>query len=236
MGITVHWKEWIHTPSVRNEQFILNLPHDRYRAEKSCDYARKVLHDRFIPGERYIKKFPDVAVLYARHVLKGPWPEAETSIRRSFESFYSYSRYVRKDFEGADKVLRAEFKKGGAIRNCAFLYCRYVRKKQWPLLEELVNQAVSKDAHIWVPVNSMVVYTTEFRKKRWEQIEGKIINCNDCKNIEKYASILTPSEKEEFHNRILMMAMDRQARYGAYAWQPAFLTYAKKMKIGASTV
>lgn len=237
MGITVHWKEWIHKPSVRIEQFILNLPYDRYRAEKSCEYARKVLHDRFIPGERYIKRFPDVAVLYARHVLKGPWPEAEASIRRSFHSFYSYSKYVRKDFEGADKVLRAEFKKGGGISNCAFLYCRYVRKKQWPLLEKLVNQTVSKDENrSWVPVEHMVAYTLKFRKKRWEEIEGKIIDGNDCEDIEKYASVLTPSEKEEFNNRILMMAMDYKNPYRGSLWEPAFLKYAKKMKIGASTV
>jgi hypothetical protein len=76
-----------------------------------------------------------------------------------------------------------------------------------------------------------VRYAKKFIKRRWEAIEEKVMNENEH-TINEYASILSPSEKEEFHNKILMKLVMMPAHESALAYYKRGLKeYAKKINL-----
>ena len=94
--IVLHYRDHIDKPSKRAEQFILNLPYDNQRVKVAYEYAKKVLGSRFVKAERFIKKDSYYATMYARHVIKVPWPAAEKQIKERMEFFYYYAKYVKR--------------------------------------------------------------------------------------------------------------------------------------------
>ena len=229
--IVVHYREHIGKPSKRSEQFILNLPYDNQRVKVAYEYAKKVLCSRFVKAERFIKENPFYAARYARHVIKGPWTAAEKQIKEDMESFYYYAKYVKRNISGVEQVVRDSFEKKEGIYY-VFLYCLYIRKKQWPLLEELIEKFYAETNYYYQSyADESVRYAKKFIKGRWEAIEEKVMNDHE-NTINEYASILSPSEKEEFHNKILMKLVMMPAPESTLAYYKRGLkAYAKKINL-----
>ena len=51
--------------------------------EICCNYASKILHERWREAESLIINYPEWACRYASRIIKGPWPEAEEIIGSS---------------------------------------------------------------------------------------------------------------------------------------------------------
>ena len=64
--------------------------------EIALDYARDVIKGRWPEAEPYIVKNSYVAQLYAREVIKGRWPEAEPYIMKNPRSAVAYAKDVIK--------------------------------------------------------------------------------------------------------------------------------------------
>lgn len=236
----VHCREHINKPSKRSEQFILNLPHDHQRAHVAYEYAKKVLGSRFVKAECFIKNEPDMAARYARHVIKGPWTAAEKQIRSRMSSYYYYAKYVKRNMAGSEQMVQDAFKKkeggyGASPIYYAFLYCMYVRKKRWPLFEQLLEEFYTVESPYYLFIGHAVRYAKRFRKGRWEMIEEKVLE-GETSIISDYASILSPSDKEEFHNKILMdLMMMTSTESSTTYFKRGIKNYAKKTNLIVQT-
>lgn len=64
--------------------------------EASYFYALRILHGRFLAGEKQIAKNPTWAVKYARFILRGRFKIAEKYIAKNPELCYDYFKHVIK--------------------------------------------------------------------------------------------------------------------------------------------
>lgn len=64
--------------------------------EVSYFYALRILHERFIEGEREIAKNPKWAVKYARFIMRERFKKAEKNIATAPEYCYEYFKHVIK--------------------------------------------------------------------------------------------------------------------------------------------
>lgn len=236
--ITINYRDHINKPSKRVEQFILNLPYDVQRVETAYNYAKEVLGSRFLKAECFIKKNPEFAARYARHVMKGPWTAAERNIKKQMSSFYYYAKYVKRNLPGSERIVQDAFKKKDGVYKdgvyYAFLYCIYIRKKRWRLFEQLIEKAYADNNVYSFYQDQAVRYTKRYIKGRWEAIEEKVME-DRVELISKYASILSPSEKQEFHNKILIKLMMMPANESMHDYYHSGLKrYAKKTNLAAS--
>jgi hypothetical protein len=99
-------------------------------------YSFEVLKDRFAPAEPYLlKAAPWLIVKYAKHVINGRWPEAE--------SFIMESPYLA--FQYADAVIKGRWIEAEPVimtnAESAFLYAKYVLKGRWPDAETTINSS-----------------------------------------------------------------------------------------------
>lgn len=59
--------------------------------------------------EDVVMKDPKVAVLYARDVLRSPWPKAEAYIKQDAEASFMYAKYViRGRWEEGESVIKRD--------------------------------------------------------------------------------------------------------------------------------
>jgi lambda repressor-like predicted transcriptional regulator len=96
------------------------------------------------PKEEVLKNGSSVRIsLYARDVLKGPWPEAEDKISKGAQASYIYSR----------DVLKRTFPKGedaiATDSSLSFLYFKNMIKKRWPKGEPAIFRSETfKDEYL----------------------------------------------------------------------------------------
>jgi len=62
--------------------------------DSSYVYALHVIKSRWPEAEPIIMKDPETAHIYALHVIKGRWPEAEPTIMKDPGAADNYKRYV----------------------------------------------------------------------------------------------------------------------------------------------
>ena len=60
----------------------------------AIQYARDILKDRWVAGEKAIMQDAFEAYSYARWILQGPWPEAEPVIAANFTTAYNYATRI----------------------------------------------------------------------------------------------------------------------------------------------
>lgn len=207
---------WAHNKSPYTEKLILDvIPNKREAAKKAYYYAASILHRRWPEGEHKILASPYFAYLYAKNVIKKRWPEAEPIIAKEAESAYLYAKYILKaPFKAAE-----ENKKTGSIFHpnhwdlkFSYRYARHVSKKRLkPSIEKLISESSwSGD------------YAKYVVKGRWKAGEEQILKSTSSgvRNIGKYVSILSGKDKSEFHNRILIEAMQTPQITSNMRWVP----------------
>jgi lambda repressor-like predicted transcriptional regulator len=224
--VHIHINTRVSKPDKNFERLILNCGWEGYSAQKAYQYARAVLKAPWPQGERVILKCPQSSYLYARHVIKGRWPKAEKIIARSSHTAYLYAKYVIKGrFPEAEKNRsQGSFSRGYYRENTIYLYSKYIIKGRW---REMEDKMTNKKEGEFSDTESLVKYAVNVLKGRWKRIEPEV-----CKSryIAQYAKVLTPTELEEFHNRVMLEAMIEPK----HSWQ---INYAQDYlkKIGRAT-
>ena len=129
----------------------------------SCEYAERVLKDRFPAGEPAILQSSSFAYRYAKNVIKGPWPEAEDILAKHVSLSVKYAIYVLKDrfqqseshilafgdpqyiLEYAKEAIKDRWPEGAfAIQTnsqTAYEYARDVIKGPWPEVEKMISRS-----------------------------------------------------------------------------------------------
>lgn len=106
-------------------------------------YARDILKGPFPEGEQYILKSPRYAAYYAIMILKTPWPEAEDII--STDSYFTclYIKHVLKKepFPKGEKIISTN-------PNKSIWYVEYVLKDRFPLAEETILNSMYKEYYL----------------------------------------------------------------------------------------
>jgi hypothetical protein len=97
------WDKYTHQPAElkKREQYIAK--HGRYAFVYALRYGR------FPAGEAAIAKSPELAYLYARDVIKGPWKPGEKAITTDPLYTYAYARDVIKGrWEPGEEALATD--------------------------------------------------------------------------------------------------------------------------------
>jgi len=183
-------------------------------------YAIDVINGRWREKESLIAKDPYAAVLYAKEVIKGPFPEAEKNILGSpwyFEYFTfatSASRLLASQLSSQfpsdmtvgevlkiiDNGRNADFEKkllsSTHNQSKAVWYAINVLKGRWPEMEEKIKKSPK-----WA-----VAYARDVLKSRWEEAE-KYISKRD-KYLSQYAlEVIKGKLPDVLHNRMIAAAM-----------------------------
>lgn len=190
---------WTNKPDPSMEKVILSCCWENYRAEKSVEYARKILKNRWLKAEKYILKSPYYSYLYARHVIKDKWEKAEKIIAKDCRSSYLYAKYVLKNrfILGEKNKSSDSFRSNRfGVEEYIYYYSKYVLKTRWHDREKILQNASNNH---W-----KVLYTINIRKSKWENIEDAIL---ESPYIEDYVKVLKEEEKEQFMNKILSYSL-----------------------------
>jgi len=185
------------------ENLILNgIPYNRYAALKAYEYARYVLEKPWSKGEEKILQCPHSSYLYARYVLKKRWFKAEPVIAKDAHSSYLYARFVIK---GRFKLAEEE-KTYGAIfspdwySDYSYFYAKNISKER---LKRSIEKKIATSG-------KNVDYAKTFLKnKRWKIAEKSILDYGHNK-IQDYVKTLKGKDRQDFHKKILLVAIERQ--------------------------
>lgn len=103
-------------------------------AEYANQYAKHVIKGRWPEAEPYIMKDALAARRYAFSIIKGRWPEAELMISKNAEAAGLYAHYVIKDrWPKAEHVIMKS-------PECAFYYAVHVIKGRWLKAEPYIKR------------------------------------------------------------------------------------------------
>lgn len=209
ISLTIH--KWAHKPCKDFERAIFlsyRTGYGSYAATKAYEYARYILKKRWPKGENIILANSYASYLYAKNVVKGRWRKAEAAILDDrYENgwvAYLYARYILKSrWVEAEPIILKEFR-------YACDYAASVMKTRWKAAEK---RAESKNTY-----SSPFYYAKYARrviKGRWnkEKIE---IALAESHHIKEYMDVLQGSDRDEFYNKVLMMAMTQE-----HDWLPA---------------
>ena len=123
------------------------MPRPKLTPEIAYKLARRLYEatgERNMHLESMIIQDPYVAYMYARRVLKAPWPEAESVIAQNPVWAYWYTRELLKDhrFFDAEPVIAQD-------PGTACDYAKYILKAPWPEAEITIAQDTGW-AHLYV--------------------------------------------------------------------------------------
>ena len=123
------------------DEKVLRLPEGKEPTpENLFKHARDVIKGRWPEAESTIMEDPYWAYCYARDVIKGRWPEAEPTIMQNPQKAYWYAKDVIKDrWPEAEPIIMED----GFIANG---YARLVIKDRWPEAEPAIKE---KNFFLW---------------------------------------------------------------------------------------
>ena len=100
--------------------------------DRAYYYARDVIKGRWPEAESVIATDPDRAYYYARYVIKGRWPEAEATIMTDPAWAYYYALdAIRGRWPDAEAMI-------ATYPEWAYRYANYVIKRRWPEAESVI--------------------------------------------------------------------------------------------------
>jgi hypothetical protein len=124
------WSRYEHDP--------IKLKQLEHLWAKSARYAyiyASETHRAFTAGEEAISKSTEYSYLYARDVLKGPFPAGEDAISQNSYNAYMYASYIlKKPFPKGEPAISKHAK-------LALDYAKYVTRKPFPLAEKSIFQS-----------------------------------------------------------------------------------------------
>jgi len=205
-GVTINIRTWTNKPDKSMEKIILNCPWDYYAAQKAVEYSRKVLNKRWEDAEPIILRSPYYSYFYARHVIKNKWEIAEEVISNESNAAYLYAKYVL----NGRFIMAEENKK--TFANSArdiYLYSKYILKTRW---KEKEKNMLGKMGHYYNVTETLVDYSKHVIKGRWEKAEPFIAKAW-IRTINKYVSILKPTEIEDFERLLLLESLVEPGKY-----------------------
>jgi len=121
-------------------------------------FARDVIKERFLAAESKIIKSPIIAAHYAQFIVKGPWPEAETSIATNVQASLNYANFTKVRFRAAETAIL-----NGEMHNL-YEYIIEVIKGPWPEAERRLKEHALYAAR----------YAEEILRRRWPEAESVI--------------------------------------------------------------
>jgi len=150
-------------------------------ANLAYTYARDIIGGRWPPAESAILKAKsfEIAIYYAKEVIGGRWPEAENFIMTSRVGLLTYLKEIIK----GDRWPEAESRFASESSRLAVLYARNNVKKRWPEGED----SIIKD-----PM-SAAEYAVSVLKKPWPEAEKTIISSLSAMEqyLEKFGKLET---------------------------------------------
>lgn len=131
---------------------ITNLKHRDYRYEQLVLNGGSDLTD---------------AVLYARHIIKGRWPEAEKLIKKDpFDACLYADLVIGGRWPEAEETIKTSY-------NAIMLYTEHVIKGRWPEGEMAMLDLLRKNTKFDADdIESMFNYITSYVDGRWPEAEA----------------------------------------------------------------
>jgi len=189
-----------------------------YLCRKAYEYAKNVKRERWIETERYIKKYPTLAYLYSKYVIQGRWIQAEKYIATSADSARLYAQYVmKKPWKKAEEILFVDFNDDLSdyqpeirqVQNLheSYYYIKNVTKKRNSKFEKLLIELSNQPRNTrFSRVPKLAYNYCRFMiKGRFEEIENLLV---DSRYNKEYSELLSPNEKEEFTNKVIMNGIE----------------------------
>lgn len=176
----------------------------------ACEYAQGVLRAPWPEAEEVIASDGEAAADYAMWVLKGRWPEAESAIATSGRAGEYASKYRRQRWPEAEPVIMKHARSAAhyavdvlgrrwpeaepAIAKSgydAFFYIHWLIKAEWPEAEDALLETI---------VGTAPRYAVEHRKRRWPELELKMLRERNAQAVSHYAKYTHPFNDYEQRN------------------------------------
>jgi len=161
-------------------------------------YAKNVIKGRWPEAEPYIMKNASAAVAYARYVIKGRWPEAEPYIMKNVVDVSAYAAYTY-----AKDVIKGRWPEAEPIimksPEDALAYAKDVIKGRWPEAEPIIMKNPKAASG----------YARHIIKGRWPEAEPYIMK--DPEAIYTYAIVIIKGRWPEAEPYIMKGPMDASA-------------------------
>lgn len=189
--------------------------YDWYLCKKAYEHSKIIRKgERWPEAEKYIKKCPEIAYLYAKFVVKDKWPEAERYIKTDSSAARKYAKYVlKRRWKSAEKTI-IDF--GKTYRsygtNDGFDYViNVVKKPNRELENSILNWFAEKNDpnHEYtrrIIIKDSIRYLSKVKKSRWEELELEIAYSS---HISDYWKIIKKNKeaRDVFYNKVSIAAM-----------------------------
>jgi hypothetical protein len=133
---------------------------DEKSAETLSNYAKNVLHERWLEAEPFILTDTRAAYDYASATIKGRWVEAEPIIMTDPSLSYSYAMYVIKGrWVEAEPIIMTD-------PQAAVSYAQGVLKRRWKEAEPIIMTSTGSGR-----ISPMIQYVRFVIGGRWKEAE-----------------------------------------------------------------